>query len=637
MPPSDKFLGPILLAITCQLVSGGAYQNSVSSESPISSSKYATGNPSHLMSHRSRDLTHVFQPPTIFLTLTNQKPFLAPGPTTIEAATAMIMDFASKLVYGADVQLESEVLEKPRQFRYLKQRHEDVPFVNAVANYAYYKGRLVAFGSSFVRINPLNIAPPVPSRKVESVIPRAEKILNGKFNGHAPTLEYIVERNGRISLAHVVQIQNGDKGTWFEAFMDAHSGKFIAVNDFVARASYKVVPIWEGGFGGRQVTLKNPHDPFLSESPMGWHNNGTTTTTTTEFWQQRYCFQKELSFRTRQKEIVTTPETRPGLVFDYTLRPDTLDPKIGKNNLDAARTNAFYVINMMHDIAYKYGFTENLFNFQTNNFGKGGFGNDRIEVQVHDDSDEGSSSFHTPPEGQSGICQLRVWGKTLPRRDVAMDNSMIIHQFTHGMTRRMVGGGSARCLRAGESAGLGEGFSDIMAEWVQEKPIPPGSSLPDYVIGRYFTGRAAGLRTYPYSTSETINPLRYSAAGLFIHDVHKVGEVWANMLHNVYAALVDGRGFSKNAKTDATTSKGNVVFMHLFVDALSLLPCNPTYAWIEADQLRYGGVNRCLLWNAFASRGLGIKAAKFIDDSSVPGDCIGKANTSKNKSWFYPP
>lgn len=55
-----------------------------------------------------------------------------------------------------------------------------------------------------------------------------------------------------------------------------------------------------------------------------------------------------------------------------------------------------------------------------------------------------------------------------------------------------------------------------------------------------------------------------------------IGEVWANMLHNVYAALVSARGFSAEALTNPDTTEGNVVFMHLFLDALPLQPCNPT-------------------------------------------------------------
>ena len=62
------------------------------------------------------------------------------------------------------------------------------------------------------------------------------------------------------------------------------------------------------------------------------------------------------------------------------------------------------------------------------------------------------------------------------------------------------------------------------------------------------------------------------------------------------------------------------------MDSLALQPCNPTLvasrdAWLQADANRYGGANKCLLWNAFASRGLGQKARNFRDDSTVPAEC----------------
>ncbi|KDN46680.1 hypothetical protein RSAG8_04060, partial [Rhizoctonia solani AG-8 WAC10335] len=50
--------------------------------------------------------------------------------------------------------------------------------------------------------------------------------------------------------------------------------------------------------------------------------------------------------------------------------------------------------------------------------------------------------------------------------------------------------------------------------------------------------------------------------------------------------------------------------MHLLSDAFKLQPCNPTFltvrdAIIQADANRYAGANQCLLWQAFARRGLG--------------------------------
>jgi hypothetical protein len=47
------------------------------------------------------------------------------------------------------------------------------------------------------------------------------------------------------------------------------------------------------------------------------------------------------------------------------------------------------------------------------------------------------------------------------------------------------------------------------------------------------------------------------------------------MLHNVHAALVNVHGLSTTARTDPTGSEGNVVFLHLFIDALALQPCQP--------------------------------------------------------------
>ena len=146
-----------------------------------------------------------------------------------------------------------------------------------------------------------------------------------------------------------------------------------------------------------------------------------------------------------------------------------------------------------------------------------------------------------------------------------------------------------------------------------------------YQTSSWANTSTAGSRSHPYSTSNATNPLRYSSIQT-LGEVHDIGEVWANMLHNVYAALVEANGFSDAARTDPSGTAGNVVFLHFFVDALPLQPCNPTFvnardAWLQADVNRYGGANKCTLWKAFASRGLGINAADYVDDETIPEDC----------------
>jgi len=100
------------------------------------------------------------------------------------------------------------------------------------------------------------------------------------------------------------------------------------------------------------------------------------------------------SFKGRQ--ATQAKESSGGLNFNAEYK-DTLDPT-NPVNLDAARTNAFFVMNVMHDFSYRYGFTETAFNFQLSNFGKGGEEQDRVLVSVQDASGTNNANFATPPE-----------------------------------------------------------------------------------------------------------------------------------------------------------------------------------------------------------------------------------------------
>ena len=88
--------------------------------------------------------------------------------------------------------------------------------------------------------------------------------------------------------------------------------------------------------------------------------------------------------------------------------------------------------------------------------------------------------------------------------------------MTHGVTNRMTGGGTGRCLQTIESGGMGEGWSDTMAEFVpfiqsrQRTGFLTGvpswnaktsAAVPDFVLGQYVINDPAGIRSHPYSTS----------------------------------------------------------------------------------------------------------------------------------------
>lgn len=173
-------------------------------------------------------------------------------------------------------------------------------------------------------------------------------------------------------------------------------------------------------------------------------------------------------------------ETSPE--FNFNANYDSKQPVNSPGNVDASITNVFYVTNMMHDFAYRYGFTERAANFQHDNFGKGGVPGDEIYIQLGNRTQMNNAHFLTGPEyvtvticnstplltyhisGEYGVAQFFYFNQTNTLKDSSMDNSVVIHEITHGISNRMTGGGSARCLQAREASGMGEGWSDMMAK-----------------------------------------------------------------------------------------------------------------------------------------------------------------------------
>ncbi|KAJ7182352.1 Fungalysin metallopeptidase-domain-containing protein [Mycena crocata] len=520
--------------------------------------------------------------------------------TSLEDRTLAFIE--SHLNVGSDaVSFKSGFAGEVSEHAFVRQSIDGIPVANAVANVAFNKDdKVVAFGSSF-RTSP----PSTPTVSLEDAISAAEEALDGKFNEHPPTLEFLALEDGSLRLTHVMQIQNEETAAWFEAFVDAHTGDVLSVTDFVTKASYLVLPLTKEILTQGFLTLVDPQD--TAGDPNGWHSDGTTTTTGNN----------AIAFKGAQ--TATTAQSAAGLVFNYPQSATTAPTTTA--NVNAARVNAFYIVNSIHDLAYRYGFTEAAFNFQNNNLGKGGAANDRVTISVQDAAGIDNADFSTPPDGQSGRMRMFLWDLTNPERDGALENDIVVHENTHGITNRLTGGGTGRCLQTNEAGGMGEGWSDTMADWTEKT----SSAVPDYVMGQYVINDPAGIRSHPYSTSATVNPLRYSSLRT-LTEVHDIGEVWANILHNVYAALVTAHGFSTTAKTNPGGTEGNIIFLHLFIDALALQPCNPTFltartAWIQADTNRYAGANTCVLWRAFASRGLGTDAANHVDGTAVPAGC----------------
>lgn len=96
--------------------------------------------------------------------------------------------------------------------------------------------------TNFCFATPAYIADSTPTVTLEEAISTAEALLEGTrlpSSDAAPKLEYVVLEDGSVILAHVVQIRNEDRTTWWQAYVNAHSGEVKSVVDFVAHATVR--------------------------------------------------------------------------------------------------------------------------------------------------------------------------------------------------------------------------------------------------------------------------------------------------------------------------------------------------------------------------------------------------------------
>ncbi len=363
-------------------------------------------------------------------------------------------------------------------------------------------------------------------------------------------------------------------------------------------------------------------------SPNGWiddNNNSTTGNNVDVFLDRDGDFQPD---RAR-------PTGNPNRVFDIPINLNS-DPSTYS---DASVVHMFYWQNWYHDTLYGYGFTEAAGNYQQNNFNRGGLGGDPIIAHTQFGADVGiadNSFFLSAPDGQSGHIVEFVFDFPTPIRDGAVDQEVYLHESTHGVSTRLVGGGvSITELQPSE---MGEGWSDFYALSLLSQPGDDVNG--NYALGGYdtyqFFGMTAnyyfGVRHYPYTTDMSKNPftlkdidptqvsphtgIPYSPVYSPFDpneadEVHHAGEVWCSALWEVRANLITKYG-----------DIGNQKMLQLTTDAMKLCPANPTFlesrdAILAADRIDNNAANADEIWRGFAKRGMGAGAFVPINSTTV--------------------
>lgn len=228
--------------------------------------------------------------------------------------------------------------------------------------------------------------------------------------------------------------------------------------------------------------------------------------------------------------------------------------------------------------------------------------------------------------------------KYSPDIDGSIDNTVSTHEYTHGISNRLVGGPqNTSCLSVVVHEQMGEGWSDWYALMMTEnwsKASLTGDhlrSIGTYAIG-LDTSYIGGIRVYPTSTNFAYDPWTYdSLAKIPIEttitpkrpDEHTVGEIWTSMLWDMTWDLIKDYGISQNI-FNATGTGGNIIALKLVTTGLKLTKCSPGFvdgrnAILKADTLLFAGKYSKEIWTAFAKRGLGYSADEGSSSDTKDG------------------
>lgn len=329
-------------------------------------------------------------------------------------------------------------------------------------------------------------------------------------------------------------------------------------------------------------------------------------------------------------------------------RCDPTQLRPGGNDIDATVTNLFVAHNRMHDFAYYLGFTEDNYNLQLSNLGRGGVEGDQEVGNVQAGALTGGTPSYlgrdnanqiTLQDGVPGITNQYLFQPIAgafyaPCVDGALDMGIVGHEYTHAISNRMIGGPDEG-ITSNQGGAMGESWGDLTAgEYMFSHGYANGGN--PWAVGVYATGnRSVAIRDYAINH----NPLNYSDVGFDVtgDEVHADGEIWNGTNWSVRQALVRkwNATYPYGSKrlqlrcSQATATRtplppsrcpGNRRWIQLVFDAFLLQQgatsmLDARDAMIAADRMRFGGADRKVLWDAFARRGMGRGASTPNADS----------------------
>ena len=231
--------------------------------------------------------------------------------------------------------------------------------------------------------------------------------------------------------------------------------------------------------------------------------------------------------------------------------------------------------------------------------------------------------------------QMYLWRPPFGSYDGANDASLVFHEYAHGLSGRLVTDAAGYgALNTAQAGALGEGISDYYAmDFLVAQGLQTDGAPPDVRVGRYVdnNGLSGAVRNQPIDCEPvlpgganaaqclergTTDPATTRVDGLTYADfgaigsgpeVHDDGEIWAQTLWSLRAALVaahaDGVGRARNYITEG----------------LRLSPPEPSFLDLRNAILAASpAADDPVLWSVFAERGMGYFAATVDSDDVEP-------------------
>lgn len=411
----------------------------------------------------------------------------------------------------------------------------------------------------------------------------------------------IVRIGGENRLAWHVFAEVGPE-EWYEILLDAFTGELLLRHNLYVHQAQGTVYTEAPDKGARQI-VSFVGDTVINTA-AGWMGTSTVTTgNNVEAYLDSDANNAPDNNNGAGLSVGHASAANQDFTFPFST---TVDPRTQQA---AVVTNLFYFNNVMHDFSYNLGFTETSRNFQVNNFGRGGTGNDSVRAEAQDGSGTNNANFATPPDGSRPRMQQYLFTSPNPDRDSSVDGDVVFHEYGHGISNRLIGNGST-ALSGIQSGAMGEGWSDYWAITINN----------DGAVGEYVTNNPAGIRRAAYSVPAAA--VHDSYADLGSVSVHNDGEVWA-------ATLWDLRTQLGVATTDL-----------LVLNGMKFTPNRPSFlnardGILQADQNLNAGANRCAIWTVFARHGMGVSAVgndgtTHTAATNVPADCGGTCSFSIN-------